>query len=770
MPARTPRSARTSACSAGCSARSCGTRPATTCSSSSRSVRRRAVDARRDGRSPLGTLRDDARRAIDRRPAAPHPGLRLAGRCWPTPPRTSTTSAAAATTAMHGSRPQVGSLAATMDHLAAGRRRRRGDPAAGRRPARRAGDHGPPDRGPPPDRARRARRRRPAAGRPIGGRRRLGRQRRHRPPARPCTSSRCGRPPSCGCPSCASPTRSTRPCATTRPACSRSSRQLERDLERLVGERWARRRRRHRRRAHGVVDRRRPRRQPVRHRRRAAHGDGPPGARPRSATTSPSCGACRIELSMSSRLVTPTAELRGPRRRVRRRLAVPRRRAVPAGAARDVRPAVRPRRRRARPDCRRRPDGAAAGGAAPGVRVARRRSPTTSPSSRRRCGTHGAAALAAAIVEPVRRAVVTFGAHLCGLDMRQNATVHERGRRRAAGRRRGVRATTSTLDEAARLAVLTAELRWPRPLRTPVRRATASDDGTELDVLEAAADAVGRLGPGAIPHYVISGADVGERRARGRRAAARGRAGPPDAVAAEQRSTSCRCSRRSTTSQRGHEVLAALLDHPLYAAPRRRSRRPPGGDDRVLRLEQGRRLPRRQLGAVAGPGARSSPWPGPAACGCGCSTAAAAPSAAAAARPTRRSSPSRPARSTGSCGSPSRARWSPPSTPSRRRPGATWRSSSPPRSRRRPGIDADLGAEAAPFAAAMTTLADTALDARTGRSSTRSPASPSSSPRSRRSGRSRRSTSAAARRRGPARAGSRTSGRSPGCSAGRSAG
>ena len=38
---------------------------------------------------------------------------------------------------------------------------------------------------------------------------------------------------------------------------------------------------------------------------------------------------------------------------------------------------------------------------------------------------HGAAALADAVVEPVRRGVVTFGAHLCGLDLRQNASVHE---------------------------------------------------------------------------------------------------------------------------------------------------------------------------------------------------------------------------------------------------------------------------------------------------------------------------------------------------------
>ncbi|MEM1332606.1 MAG: phosphoenolpyruvate carboxylase, partial [Actinomycetota bacterium] len=39
--------------------------------------------------------------------------------------------------------------------------------------------------------------------------------------------------------------------------------------------------------------------------------------------------------------------------------------------------------------------------------------------------THGAADLADARVAPVARAVAVFGAHLCGLDMRQNSAIHE---------------------------------------------------------------------------------------------------------------------------------------------------------------------------------------------------------------------------------------------------------------------------------------------------------------------------------------------------------
>ena len=74
--------------------------------------------------------------------------------------------------------------------------------------------------------------------------------------------------------------------------------------------------------------------------------------------------------------------------------------------------------------------------------------------------------------------------------------------------------------------------------------------------------------------------------------------------------------------------------------PRRRA----GGDARLFRQQQGRRLPDRRLGALqgrarAGRGVRAST-----ASGCACSTAAAARSAAAAARATRRSWRSRPAR------------------------------------------------------------------------------------------------------------------------------
>ena len=52
--------------------------------------------------------------------------------------------------------------------------------------------------------------------------------------------------------------------------------------------------------------------------------------------------------------------------------------------------------------------------------------------------------------------------------------------------------------------------------------------------------------------------------------------------------------------QRGSSILEAVLDLPLYRARGGRARRQPGSHARLLRLQQGRRLPGRELGAVPG--------------------------------------------------------------------------------------------------------------------------------------------------------------------------
>jgi phosphoenolpyruvate carboxylase len=118
---------------------------------------------------------------------------------------------------------------------------------------------------------------------------------------------------------------------------------------------------------------------------------------------------------------------------------------------------------------------------------------------------HGARALADSVVAPVRRQLVTFGEHLCGLDVRQNASQHEEvvGELLTVA---GVCPSYTALDERARTELLVAELASPRPLRSPYADYTAAV-GEELAVLGAVADAVSRHGEPTIPHYIVSGSD-----------------------------------------------------------------------------------------------------------------------------------------------------------------------------------------------------------------------------------------------------------------------
>lgn len=115
---------------------------------------------------------------------------------------------------------------------------------------------------------------------------------------------------------------------------------------------------------------------------------------------------------------------------------------------------------------------------------------------------HGAADLADARIVPAIRAVRVFGAHLCGLDMRQNSAVHETVVAELL-RQAGVTADYIGLDEEARAALLTSELTSPRLLRHPHAKYDEQTLG-ELAILDEAAATVRRLGRRAIPHYVIS--------------------------------------------------------------------------------------------------------------------------------------------------------------------------------------------------------------------------------------------------------------------------
>ena len=118
---------------------------------------------------------------------------------------------------------------------------------------------------------------------------------------------------------------------------------------------------------------------------------------------------------------------------------------------------------------------------------------------------HGGALVAGGPLRHLRRAVDVFGFHLAGVDLRQNADVHEQ----VVGElfemvRPG--AGYAGLDEAGRVALLRAELQMLRPL---VSRFLPYSDKTrkELAILETAADAHRRYGAASVPNYVISKTD-----------------------------------------------------------------------------------------------------------------------------------------------------------------------------------------------------------------------------------------------------------------------
>jgi phosphoenolpyruvate carboxylase len=116
--------------------------------------------------------------------------------------------------------------------------------------------------------------------------------------------------------------------------------------------------------------------------------------------------------------------------------------------------------------------------------------------------THGAACLAEQRLTPLRYALRAFGFHLASLDLRQNADVHEAVVEElltAAGVCEGYR----KLDEAARVAVLARELASARLLRIPFA-AYGERTRDELAILEAAAAIRSRYGDDAIVQYVIS--------------------------------------------------------------------------------------------------------------------------------------------------------------------------------------------------------------------------------------------------------------------------
>ena len=118
---------------------------------------------------------------------------------------------------------------------------------------------------------------------------------------------------------------------------------------------------------------------------------------------------------------------------------------------------------------------------------------------------NGSAGLARGRLRTLRRAVDVFGFHLASLDLRQNSDVHARTMAELV-ERAGGGGDYRTMTEAARVALLSAELANPRPLASP-HQSYGDETTGELAMLRVMADAHRRYGSAAMPNYVISKAD-----------------------------------------------------------------------------------------------------------------------------------------------------------------------------------------------------------------------------------------------------------------------
>ncbi|WP_426163999.1 phosphoenolpyruvate carboxylase [Sandarakinorhabdus sp. DWP1-3-1] len=115
---------------------------------------------------------------------------------------------------------------------------------------------------------------------------------------------------------------------------------------------------------------------------------------------------------------------------------------------------------------------------------------------------HGGKAMVGARLDQLIRAVRIFGFHLATLDLRQNADVHARvvaDLLRVAG----VPGDYSAMDDAARVALLGAELASPRLLFNSHADYDA-ETCKEMAILRAAAEAHRNFGPEAIRAYIVS--------------------------------------------------------------------------------------------------------------------------------------------------------------------------------------------------------------------------------------------------------------------------
>ena len=243
---------------------------------------------------------------------------------------------------------------------------------------------------------------------------------------------------------------------------------------------------------------------------------------------------------------------------------------------------------------------------------------------------HRGERLAAGRLGTLVRQAEIFGFHLASLDLRQHSARHAAALAEVMARY-GLASAFAEEPEEERARILTAEILAGRPF-APHRLDFSPETNETLDLFRLVRRAHERTGPRAIESYVVSMTR-----------------GPSDLLSVllhgPRRRRRRPARRRPAVRDRRRPALrdgddGDALREPRLRPPPARPRRRPDGDARLLRLEQGRRLPDGQLGAApraararrrvsarTGSSSRSS-------------TAAAAPSAAAAARRTARSSPS----------------------------------------------------------------------------------------------------------------------------------
>jgi phosphoenolpyruvate carboxylase len=121
---------------------------------------------------------------------------------------------------------------------------------------------------------------------------------------------------------------------------------------------------------------------------------------------------------------------------------------------------------------------------------------------------HGAALVAGGRLRRLLRAVQVFGFHLAPVDLRQNSDVHERTVAELLTRAGRVpnMLTYATLDEDARISLLSAEIDCPRPLYSPYVEYSDETNG-ELAIFFAARELRARYGDAALPNVIISKTD-----------------------------------------------------------------------------------------------------------------------------------------------------------------------------------------------------------------------------------------------------------------------